>query len=240
MGIIETKDFGVRYGEKVIFSDANIDIPAGRFFAILGENGAGKTSFVKALIGQNVQTVGQLSRQVKRIGFVPQFRDITRDYPLQISEFVGLTFNRGWRLWWNTKEKQAIQAALSRMDLLAIADQRLGLVSGGQKQRAFVAQTLVQQPDLLILDESTASLDHEHKVQLLKTVQLLQKEQQLTILFITHELKLISQFADGYLLFENGRVTQGDKVALQALTKQMTHMHEAHVHEENEVHDVQL
>ena len=60
MGIIETKDFGVRYGEKVIFSDANIDIPAGRFFAILGENGAGKTSFVKALIGQNVQTVGQL------------------------------------------------------------------------------------------------------------------------------------------------------------------------------------
>ncbi|MGL5465666.1 MAG: ATP-binding cassette domain-containing protein, partial [Leuconostoc lactis] len=74
MGIIETKDFGVRYGEKVIFSDANIDIPAGRFFAILGENGAGKTSFVKALIGQNVQTVGQLSRQVKRIGFVPQFR----------------------------------------------------------------------------------------------------------------------------------------------------------------------
>ena len=231
MGIIETKDFGVRYGEKVIFSDANIDIPAGRFFAILGENGAGKTSFVKALIGQNVQTVGQLSRQVKRIGFVPQFR---------ISEFVGLTFNRGWRLWWNTKEKQAIQAALSRMDLLAIADQRLGLVSGGQKQRAFVAQALVQQPDLLILDESTASLDHEHKVQLLKTVQQLQKEQQLTILFITHELKLISQFADGYLLFENGRVTQGDKVALQALTKQMTHMHEAHVHEENEVHDVQL
>ena len=107
-------------------------------------------------------------------------------------------------------------------------------------QVAFVAQALVQQPDLLILDESTASLDHEHKVQLLKTVQQLQKEQQLTILFITHELKLISQFSDGYLLFENGRVTQGDKVALQALTKQMTYMHEAHVHEENEVHDVQL
>nr|MWN21546.1 ATP-binding cassette domain-containing protein [Leuconostoc lactis] len=78
----------VQQPDLLILDEANIDIPAGRFFAILGENGAGKTSFVKALIGQNVQTVGQLSRQVKRIGFVPQFRDITRDYPLQISELV--------------------------------------------------------------------------------------------------------------------------------------------------------
>lgn len=233
MGIIETKDFGIRYGEKVILSAANITIPKGRFFAILGENGAGKTSFVKALIGQNVQTVGTLSRQAKRIGFVPQFRDITRDYPLRISEFVGLNYNQGWRLWWQADEKQAIQAALARMDLLGIANQRLGLASGGQKQRAFVAQALVQKPDLLILDESTASLDHEHKVQLLQTVKQLQKEEDLTILFITHELKLISQFADGYLLFENGGVTQGDQIALQSLTMQMTHGHE-----EDEVHDV--
>lgn len=233
MGIIHTKDFGIRYGEKIILSQANIDVPAGRFFAVLGENGAGKTSFVKSLIHQNHQTTGELHLNTTRVGFVPQFRDITRDYPLSINEFVALNYNKGWRLWLNPQEKLDVQEALRLMDLSNIAEKRLGLASGGQKQRAFVAQALVQRPNLLILDESTASLDHEHKVQLLKTIKQLQKTQNLTVLFITHELKLVSQFADGYLFFENGRVTQGDTNELQSLTMKITH-----IHEEDEVRHV--
>ena len=128
-------------------------------------------------------------------------------------------------MWLNKREKSAVESALKLMDLADMSDKRLGLASGGQKQRAFVAQALVQQPDLLILDESTASLDHEHKIQLLQTVKQLQKTQHLTILFITHELELVAQFADGYLLFENGHVTQGGVDELQSLTMKMTHIH---------------
>ncbi|WP_367300628.1 ATP-binding cassette domain-containing protein [Leuconostoc carnosum] len=233
MSIIKTKDFGIRYGEKIVLSHANIDVPIGRFFAVLGENGAGKTSFVKALIGQNQQISGDLQVNAQRIGFVPQFREITRDYPLTVSEFVGLNYNQGWHLWTNSSEKEAIQDALKRMDLLDIQNKRLGLASGGQKQRAFVAQALVQNPDLLILDESTASLDHEHKVQLLRIVKQLQETENLTILFITHELKLVSEFADGYLLFENGEATQGEGSQLQSLTTRLTYSHF-----EDEVHHV--
>lgn len=233
MGIIQTQDFGIRYGEKVILAHANIDVPEGRFFAVLGENGAGKTSFIKALIGQNQQINGQIQLNTKKVGFVPQFRDITRDYPLSIAEFVGLNYNQGWRLWLNKQERAAVFAALKRLDLSDMADKRLGLASGGQKQRAFVAQALVQQPDLLILDESTASLDHEHKVALLQTIKQLQRETQLTVLFITHELKLVSQFADGYLFFENGHVSQGEASELQSLTTQITN-----IHEEDEVRHV--
>ncbi|ADG41088.1 MULTISPECIES: metal ABC transporter ATP-binding protein [Leuconostoc] len=233
MGIIQTQDFGIRYGEKVILAHANIDVPEGRFFAVLGENGAGKTSFIKALIGQNQQINGQIQLNTTKVGFVPQFRDITRDYPLSIAEFVGLNYNQGWRLWLNKQERAAVFAALKRLDLSDMADKRLGLASGGQKQRAFVAQALVQQPDLLILDESTASLDHEHKVALLQTIKQLQRETQLTVLFITHELKLVSQFADGYLFFENGHVSQGEASELQSLTTQITN-----IHEEDEVRHV--
>jgi len=233
MGIIQTQDFGIRYGEKVILAHANIDVPEGRFFAVLGENGAGKTSFIKALIGQNQQINGQIQLNTTKVGFVPQFRDITRDYPLCIAEFVGLNYNQGWRLWLNKQERAAVFAALKRLDLSDMADKRLGLASGGQKQRAFVAQALVQQPDLLILDESTASLDHEHKVALLQTIKQLQRETQLTVLFITHELKLVSQFADGYLFFENGHVSQGEASELQSLTTQITN-----IHEEDEVRHV--
>lgn len=95
---------------------------------------------------------------------------------MSIAEFVGLNYNKkGWRLWFSPVEKQQIAAALQRMDLSDIASKRLGLASGGQQQRAFVAQALVQQPDLLILDESTASLDHEHKVALLQNIKQLQR-----------------------------------------------------------------
>ncbi|GMA70284.1 hypothetical protein GCM10025879_15300 [Leuconostoc litchii] len=157
-------------------SHINIEVPAGQFLAVLGENGAGKTSFIKALTGENNQTQGLLTVNAKQIGYVPQFRDISRDYPLSITEFVGLNFNQGSRLWFTKTEKSAVEQALKRMDLTTLGNQRLGLVSGGQKQRAFVAQALVKNPDLLILDESTASLDHEHKVQLLENVRHLQRE----------------------------------------------------------------
>ncbi|MGX7051165.1 ATP-binding cassette domain-containing protein [Leuconostoc palmae] len=233
MGIIETKNFGIRYGERVVLSDVNIDVPAGRFFALLGENGAGKTTFIKSIIGQNQQTTGELLVNTTLIGFVPQFRDISRDYPLSISEFVSLSYNSGWRFWLSNQEKKRISESLTRMDLADIADKRLGLASGGQQQRAYVAQALVKSPELLILDESTASLDHEHKVALLQNVTALQKAHNLTILFITHELKLVSQFADGYLLFKNGTVSQGEAEDLNVLTLEMTHRHD-----EDEVRNV--
>ncbi|TYC46007.1 ABC transporter ATP-binding protein [Leuconostoc litchii] len=223
--IIKTKNFRVSYGDKTILSHINIEVPAGQFLAVLGENGAGKTSFIKALTGENNQTQGLLTVNAKQIGYVPQFRDISRDYPLSITEFVGLNFNQGSRLWFTKTEKSAVEQALKRMDLTTLGNQRLGLVSGGQKQRAFVAQALVKNPDLLILDESTASLDHEHKVQLLENVRHLQREKNMTVLFITHEIKLVADFADGYLLFENGQVKQGSSDELQTLTTDLTTRH---------------
>lgn len=78
---------------------------------------------------------------------------------------------------------------------------------------------------MLILDESTASLDHEHKVQLLENVRTLQQTTNMTVLFITHEIKLVTDFADGYLSFENGKVQQGDATQLQTLTMDMTSRH---------------
>jgi len=97
----------------------------------------------------------------------------------------------------------------------------------------FLNDQLVKQPELLILDESTASLDHEHKRQLLTAIVRLQKETGLTVLFITHELTLVSDFADGFLLFDAGNVTQGNAQALKKITVDMTL-----THPENEVHYV--
>ncbi|CAH1852885.1 metal ABC transporter ATP-binding protein [Convivina intestini] len=228
MDVITAKDLTVKYGEKVILHDVNVTIPQQSFVAILGENGAGKTTLIKALLGQNRSITGQLSTQARQIGYVPQFRSISRDYPLSIRSFVGLGFNHGWQPWYRASEKKAITRAIAEVDLTDLADNRLGLVSGGQKQRAFVAQALAQEPDLLILDESTASLDARHSIELVQTIVKLQQEHQMTVLWITHDTSWVKKYADYFLWVHDQQVTAGPIDQLPATA--ISHGQEEEVH----------
>nr|WP_252902756.1 ATP-binding cassette domain-containing protein [Paucilactobacillus hokkaidonensis] len=93
----------------------------------------------------------------------------------------------------------------------------MGQASGGEKQRAYLAQALIEHPNLLILDESTASLDVSMKYELLELVARLQKQQPLSVLFVTHDLPLAKQFADHFLLMEHNKYVTGpiDELAVQ-------------------------
>ncbi|MDF7626435.1 ABC transporter ATP-binding protein [Lactobacillaceae bacterium L1_55_11] len=209
MVTIAARDLGIRYGKTSILSDVNFQIHSEAFVVILGDNGAGKTSLIRTILGQTQPSTGTLTVQAQKIGYVPQFRSISADYPLSVRDFVGLGFNQPGRLWFNAQEKAAIQAAIKQVDLTDLANHRLGLSSGGQKQRAFVAQALAQEPDLLILDEPTASLDEKHSLALVKMVRRLQQERGLTVLWITHDTQWINDYADDYLWLANGDLKQG-------------------------------
>lgn len=168
----------------------------------MGENGVGKTTLVKTILGKLTPREGDidLPRDVK-VGYVPQFRNLDADYPLSVRNFVALNLIHSWLPWLSHQESHLLDRVLKETNLEAIQDRPLGLASGGEKQRAYLAQALVNEPQLLILDESTASLDSDMKYELLDLVARLQQSG-LTVVFITHDAELARHYGSRYLLMK--------------------------------------
>lgn len=176
---------------------------------IVGDNGVGKTTLIKTILGDLVPKSGKinLSKDIK-IGYVPQFRNVSNDYPLSIADFVALNLTKTWHPWLNKDEKQKLRKILISTNLLKIKDQSLGRSSGGEKQRAYLAQALIKSPNLLILDESTASLDNQAKYDLLDLVKFLQKNG-LSVIFITHDWNLAKHYGKHFLKLKSNKVEFG-------------------------------
>nr|WP_082040882.1 ATP-binding cassette domain-containing protein [Paucilactobacillus wasatchensis] len=226
--ILTIKHLALSYGAKSVIKDLNFSLQKGSFTVILGENGVGKTTLVRSLLGQLTPKAGSINffnqeRDIK-LGYVPQFRNLDEEYPLTIREFVALNLYHGWMPWLNATEKKRVDRAIKQTNLVAIQDRPLGQASGGEKQRAYLAQALIEHPNLLILDESTASLDVGMKYELLALVAQLQEQQQLSVLFVTHDLPLARQFADHFLLMEHDRYQTGTMDQLK-----VSRVGEAHV-----------
>lgn len=205
--MIEAKNLTKKFGKQVVFKDVNFKINDGEFVSIVGRNGAGKSTLVKILMGLEKKTSGEIEMDHQgRIGYVPQFRNIDLDYPLNIEQFMRLNLKFTLNTQKRRKNNENVQAILKQTNLLDLKDRPLGLASGGEKQKAYLAQALVGRPQVLILDESTASLDVDVKVQLMDLVQKLNQEHGLTVLFITHDSDLTKRYTKRALLFEDHSV----------------------------------
>lgn len=205
--MIEAKNLTKKFGKQVVFKDVNFKIDDGEFVSIVGRNGAGKSTLVKILMGLEKKTSGDIEMDHQgRIGYVPQFRNIDLDYPLNIEQFMRLNLKFTLNPQKRRKNNENVQAILKQTNLLDLKDRPLGLASGGEKQKAYLAQALVGRPQVLILDESTASLDVDVKVQLMDLVQKLNQEHGLTVLFITHDSDLTKRYTKRALLFEDHSV----------------------------------
>jgi zinc/manganese transport system ATP-binding protein len=205
MAVVSVEDLNVAYGNHQVISDLSFTVNEGDFMVVVGENGVGKTTLVRALLGLIKPHSGEIDVPASsQIGYVPQFRNIDEEYPLSIRDFVSLNAKRVGFPWLSKKERAKVDRMIRMTDLTAIADRPLGLASGGEKQRAYLAQALLRAPKLLILDESTASLDNEMKYELLDLVTRFQQEN-LSVMFITHDWDLARHFGTRYLqMMPNG------------------------------------
>ena len=187
------------YGEHEIIHDLSFDLNQGEFLIVIGENGVGTTTLVRALFNQLKPRHGEINFQSgTQLGYVPQFRNLARDYPLSVRDFVALNLPMRLTPWLSKKERSQVERILTQTNLTRIADRPLGLASGGEKQRAYLAQALLASPQLLILDESTASLDNEVKYELLDLVTKFQ-QQGVTVMFITHDWDLAKHYGTRFL-----------------------------------------
>lgn len=192
--------------KRRLFNHLSFELPAHKLTCITGENGVGKTTLVKHLLDDLARkNQNHVSFQITReqVQYVPQLRNIDDEYPLSIYDFVALGFKKRILPWNSPKMKATINQILAETNLTKIKYQPLGRASGGEKQRAYLAQALCANPELLILDEATASLDVVSKHELLKLLTNIMKKRGLTILFITHDPELIEQYADYELHLAN-------------------------------------
>lgn len=204
--ILDVNDLTMKFDTKTVFHDLNFNLQEGSMTALLGPNGTGKTTLINILMNLLIPTGGSFKFADKvKLGYVPQFRNIDAEYPLSIKAFVGLNAP----LIKTNKVKKQIEHELEETNLRDIENTRMGEASGGQKQRAYLAQALLDQPNMIILDEATASLDPVAKEELMNLIQHLNQKHGMTVLFVTHDVPLARKYMKEYLYLNHGSIKQG-------------------------------
>ena len=202
--LLEVDRLSVRFGKVEVLSDLSFRVEKGRSLAVIGPNGVGKTVLFQALIG-SLPSEGTIRwAPGVRIGYVPQKLDLERDVPV-----TGMDFLRA-----HGRLTQASKADMSRvLDLVGISsevsDSPIGTLSGGQFQRLLVAFALLGNPSVLLLDEPTAGIDEPGQKRLNELIHRLRDERSLTVLFISHELTVVYQYADDVLCLGRKQVCIG-------------------------------
>lgn len=216
---IAAKGLGLTYpgASRPALDDVGIDVPSGSFHAVLGPNGSGKSTLMRALLGVRAvdrgsvtldgRGLGEWSRRelAKRVGAVAQSEAMP--FPMTVRQLVamGRYPHLGALQQERARDRSAIADALERCDATALADRPVQTLSGGELQRVRIARALAQQPEALLLDEPTASLDIGHEMAVLGLLKGA-AECGITVVWITHHLELAARFADRMLLLRQGRV----------------------------------
>ncbi len=206
------------YGRRTLWSGLDLDVAAREFVAVLGANGSGKTSLIRAILGLQPLSAGRVEvayRPVRRgsedIGYVPQQRRIDPLTPLRARDVVGQGLDgHHWGISLPRPDRRAkVDAALHAVGAGEYAHMPIGLLSGGEQQRVRIAQALVADPPLLLCDEPLLSLDLPSQRIVTSLVDRRRRERDTAVLFVTHEINPVLPYVDRVLYLAGGRFRIG-------------------------------
>ena len=218
--VIDIESAVVSYREDVALRGVSLKVQPGDFVGIIGPNGAGKTTLLtivnglgKLLHGSarvlgHYLTPGNGHSLRKRVGYVPQVHNIDPRMPMSVREVVmigrygilGLLQRPNGRDW------KIVDDMLELVGMTHLAQRPIGHLSGGEQQRVAIARCLVQEPEIFLLDEPTASLDWKAKTDILELVKLIHNSRKLTTLFVTHDLSSLPIACDRVILMKDGLI----------------------------------
>jgi zinc transport system ATP-binding protein len=207
--VLVARNLRLGYGRKIILDAVDLTIHEGERWALLGRNGAGKSTFLKTLVGEISPLAGTLALNRDLVledglGLVPQRVDLDPHLPTTVREMVSLGLIAsplGWRA-----RRQRLAEILEELKLTHLARRDLRRLSGGQRQRVLLARALVCHPALLVLDEPTVALDTAGEEEFVAAIEGLAQRRRLTVLLVTHDLVLAERFCTHAARFIDGRV----------------------------------
>jgi zinc/manganese transport system ATP-binding protein len=206
-------DATLRFGERTLWSELELEVAAGEFVAVLGPNGAGKTSLMRVLLGLQQLSSGSVTiagRPPRRgnsdVGYIPQQKGFDRDLPLRGRDLVrlGLDGHRWGPPWPSREARRRVDDAIRSVGATAFADAPIGSLSGGEQQRLRVAQALLSEPQLLLCDEPLLSLDLHHQQAVTALIDERRRDAGTAVLLVTHEINPVLPLIDRVLYLVGG------------------------------------
>ncbi|WAC26645.1 ABC transporter ATP-binding protein [Ancylobacter sp. SL191] len=215
---LRAQRISVGYRGRDVLHDLTLEVPSYRFTALLGPNGSGKSTLLRALAGLTPLRTGEvtldghtlhtLSRRhlAQKLSLLPQTPRAPDD--ISVADLVAQGRYPHRRLFtsWSSRDQLICNDAMRLTDIDDLAARPLGALSGGQRQRAWIAMTLAQSADILLLDEPTTYLDIAHQLDILDLLRRLVREQGKTIVAVLHDINHAARFADHICLVKDGRI----------------------------------
>lgn len=205
--IIEVKDVSYKYDKDFVIENVNFSIGKGQFLGLVGPNGSGKSTLINLILGIIKPDEGSINlfnkslkdfKDWQKIGYISQkSNSINSGFPASVLEVVksGLVSRLGMFRFFRPEHTQKAMNSLKVVGMEGFSKSKLGELSGGQQQRVLIARALVSDPSLLILDEPTAGVDEKHVSEFYDLLSRLNQENGITLLMITHEIQIITNYA---------------------------------------------
>lgn len=218
--MLEIRNLTAGYSGQTVLNYVNLDIPEGKVTVLAGPNGCGKTTLLKALVGvlpaeKELYLSGQPLHSLpakdlaKKIAYLPQNRpvpEITVQNLVLHGRFPYLRYPRRYR----PEDLCIAQEAMERLGIADLADRNLPTLSGGQRQKVYLAMALAQDTDVVLLDEPTTFLDIAHQIQMMELARFLSAQGK-TVVLVLHDLAMALEYADHLVVLSGGSVAvQGD------------------------------
>jgi zinc transport system ATP-binding protein len=201
--VIRLENVVVQFGNNRVLDNINLCIEQNDFLGIIGPNGGGKTTLLKVILGLITPVQGKALvmgnspfRNRGHIGYIPQYNLFDREFPVNVWEVVlmGRYCNRGLVHRYTQDDKVAVEKALENVSMLHHSKKQIGKLSGGEQQRIFIARALVSSPQILLLDEPTASVDTASQTEFYDLLQTLKRK--MTIIMVSHDIGVTSIYVD--------------------------------------------
>ncbi|WP_342554383.1 ABC transporter ATP-binding protein [Paenibacillus sp. FSL R7-0652] len=215
MSILEAKELTISYGADPIIENLNLTIPKGEITVLIGSNGCGKSTLLRTMARLLKPSSGTVLLDGEEIAKLPT-KEISRRMsilPQGPTAPEGLTVNQlvrqgryphqTWLKQWSREDERMVKMALESTHLTALADRPVDALSGGQRQRAWIAMTLAQGTETLLLDEPTTYLDMTHQIDILDLLFELNEQEGRTIVMVLHDLNLACRYAHHIVAVHN-------------------------------------